>query len=80
MAGTSESTKKSAATRKKKDKDAFKKMGAKGGAHTKRGYLGLLKDQGRTEELKKITQMGAKESHAAKAKRREQAKGDESRT
>lgn len=68
MAGNSESNKKAAATRKKKNPNVFKEIGALGGAHPKRGYLGKLKDEGRLDELRTITKKGAEATNALKDK------------
>lgn len=73
MAGTSEGAAKAAKTRKRNEgKNVFKKQGAKGGAHTKRGYFGTLKDQGRLDELKKVSLKGALATNQIKAKRKDQ--------
>lgn len=78
MAGTSEGQKKGAITRKKKDVNAFKKLGARGGLAKKRGYLGKLKDEGRVEELRAVSAKGAAATNLAKAERKRQTERNKS--
>lgn len=71
MAGTSEGSRKAALTRKKNEgKNVFKKQGAKGGKHPKRGYFGTLKDEGRLEELKAVSIKGAQATNKIKETRK----------
>lgn len=73
MAGTSEGAKRAAITRKKNEgKNVFKKQGAKGGKHPKRGHFGTLKDQGKLDELKQISSKGALETNKRKAAKKDQ--------
>ncbi len=53
--------KRGAITRKEKYGDDFhKRIGSDGGSNRKRGYLGTLKDEGRTTELAEIAHLGSK--------------------
>lgn len=58
-------------TRKKVYGDDYNaRIGALGGSHRGRGHLGKLKDEGRTEELRTITKIGARESNASEKRPR----------
>lgn len=47
--------KKAAATNKEKDEHHYNKLGTAGGKRRTRGYFGKLKDEGRIEELRKVS-------------------------
>lgn len=82
----SAANKKGAVTKKEKHGDDFyPRIGGDGGrsrSDNKRGYFGLLKDQGKTEELKDLAHRGAIKSNEIQAEKRkehdsEEGKGDE---
>lgn len=59
---------------KKYGPDYDKRTGAIGGSHRTRGYFGKLKDEGREEELKALSEKGTAKSVAIrKAKKEAQA-------
>lgn len=69
--------KKSEATKKEKyGTDFHKRVGAVGGSKRKRGYFGLLKDQGKLDELKALSHQGNEKSNAIQADRRKRAVKD----
>lgn len=47
--------KKAAAIHKEKDERHYSKLGSVGGTRPKRGYFGKLRDDGRIEELRRVT-------------------------
>jgi len=56
-------------TRKKVYGDDYNaRIGAAGGRVRTRGHFGKLKDEGKTEELRTITTIGARESNAAQGR------------
>lgn len=62
---------KASKTRKERHGPHFdKKTGSMGGRKRTRGYFGQLKDQGKTDELKKISTAGAAASNTAQGKNR----------
>lgn len=70
MAGNSEGTRKGNLKKvEKHGTDYFKRIGAIGGSARKRGYFGLLKDEGRLDELKAITSKGGLQKKPRKAKK-----------
>jgi len=73
MAGNSEGQKKGAITRKQKDVDAFRKMGKLGNAANKGGYFRKLKNEGRIEELRAISQKGVAAHQVAQSQRQREA-------
>lgn len=81
----SAANKKGAATKKEKDADFYPRIGANGGRARKRGYFGILKDQGETDKLKELAHRGAVKSNEIQAEKRkehdsEEGKGDEGRS
>lgn len=69
MAGNSEGTKKGNLTKRRLyGDDYFKGIGAIGGRARKRGHFGRLKDEGRLDELKKISRSGGKKSKETRSK------------
>lgn len=63
--------KKSEKTKKEKyGPDFHKRVGTVGGSRSKRGYFGTLKDQGKLDELKKLSHQGNEKSNAIQAERR----------
>lgn len=75
MAGNSIGGKKGNLTRKEKyGDDYFKRIGAIGGRARKRGHFGKLKDEGKIDELKALTQKGAKASNTAQGSKRKRSR------
>lgn len=65
-------------TRKERRGSNFdKKTGIMGGRKRTRGYFGQLKDQGKTDELKKISTAGAVASNTAQGKNRNDSGRDD---
>jgi hypothetical protein len=77
MAGNSESVRKSEQTKKEKyGPDYHARIGASGGRKRTRGYFGTLKDQGKTDELKRLAKEGSQKSNKIQAAKRAEAEGD----
>ena len=75
----SAANKKAAATSKERRGDDFhSRIGADGGRNRSRGYFGILKDQGKTEELKNIAHRGAVKSNQIQAEKRREHDSEES--
>jgi hypothetical protein len=75
----SKAGKKGAATAKVKyGNDFHARIGADGGSRRTRGYLGKLKDEGKTVELKAVTQKGATAKNKAQAAKKRATNGIES--
>lgn len=68
------------ASKTRKDKygaDVHKRTGSVGGRLRTRGYFGRLKDEGKTDELKKIATEGANASNQIQSQRRNGSGGND---
>lgn len=64
--------KKAQKTREEKHGPNFNsRIGSMGARHRTRGYFGKLKDEGKTEELRNISTIGAREANKTKAANRD---------
>lgn len=77
----SAANKKGAETKKERHgEDFYPRIGSDGGrsrSERKRGYFGILKDQGKTEELKDLAHRGAVKSNQIQAERRKEHDSEE---